>query len=360
MPSPVIAKALEPGATIAFISPSARLVDAMPEVMTRATNVLVNRGYKVKTLFNADTGIQSSIANRLSEIRAAFLDPTVSAIICTIGGPSFTELLPALIADTQLHAHIRANPKIVVGYSDISGLHWFLYAYTGLRTFYGPGAIPELGDIGSVDDESTPLAFCAKYLFRAIESREPLGDIPRSPFYAPKPAPFCKEPASTARSALVPAPEWTWLRPGKARGRLFGGCLTVIARLHGVPSIVPDWRGRIVFVETALGEVEGTGNPLHRVQAGFADLIAAGVFEEAAGLVVGRAFGYNSAKDREKYAGAIKGLLCEGRLAAKNPFPILFNVDIGHTTPMVTLPFDALAELDSENDRFAVLEPGVA
>lgn len=360
MPSPVIAKALEPGATIAFISPSARLVDAMPEVMTRATNVLVNRGYKVKTLFNADAGIQSSITNRLSEIRTAFLDPTVSAIICTIGGPSFTELLPDLIADTELHAHIRANPKIVVGYSDISGLHWFLYAYTGLRTFYGPGAIPELGDVGSVDDEGTPLAFCAKHLFRAIESREPLGDIPRSPFYAPKLASFFKEPASTARPALVPAPEWTWLRPGKARGRLFGGCLTVIARLHGVPSIVPDWRGRIVFVETALGEIEGTGNPLHRVQAGFADLIAAGVFEEAAGLVVGRAFGYNSAKDREKYAGAIKGLLCEGRLAAKNPFPILFNVDIGHTTPMVTLPFDALAELDSENDRFAVLEPGVA
>ncbi|KAH8902341.1 peptidase S66, LD-carboxypeptidase A [Coniochaeta sp. PMI_546] len=360
MPSPIIAKALEPGGTIAFISPSARLVDALPDVMTRATNVLLERGYKVKTLFTPDADIQSSITNRIAEIRTAFSDPTVSAIICVIGGPTFTELLPALTGDKELHALIRENPKIVVGYSDITGLHWFLYAYAGLRTFYGPGAIPELGDVGSVDDESTPLAFCAKHLFRAIESQVPIGDIPRSPFYAPTLPPFFQNPSSTERAALAPAPAWTWLRPGKAQGRLFGGCLTVIARLNAVRSIVPDWRGRIVFVETALGEVEASGTPLARVRAGFADLIAAGVFEEAAGLVVGRPFGYNSAETRRKYAGVIKGLLCEGRLATKNSFPILFNVDIGHTTPMVTLPFDALAELDSENDRFRVLESGVA
>lgn len=74
MPSPVIAKALEPGATITFISPSARLADAFPDVMTRATNVLQSRGYKVKTLFTPDAAIQSSIENRVSEIRTAFLD----------------------------------------------------------------------------------------------------------------------------------------------------------------------------------------------------------------------------------------------------------------------------------------------
>lgn len=360
MPSPIVARALQPGDTVAFISPSARLVDTMPDVMARATNALVNRGYRVKTLFNPDAGIQSCIDNRISEFREAFLDPGVSAVICVIGGSTITELLPALMADTELHAHIRANPKVVVGYSDITGLHWFLYAFAGLRTFYGPGAIPELGDIGSVDDQSTPLGFSASHLFRAIESCEPLGDIPRSPVYAPKVSHLFKDQASTEPAALRPAPAWTWLRSGKARGRLFGGCLTVVARLNAVRPIVPDWRGRIVFLETAIGEDGVGGNPLYRVQAGIADLIAAGVFDEAAGLVVGRAFGYDSERDREKYAGVVKGLLCEGRLAAKNPFPILFNVDIGHTAPLVTLPFDAMAELDSERDRFAVLEAGVA
>ncbi|KAH8202070.1 hypothetical protein TruAng_003738 [Truncatella angustata] len=359
MAIPIIPNALQPGATIAFISPSARLNDKMPEVMSRATAVLSGRGYNVRTFFNKDTSIQNSISNRLSEIRAAFSDPQISAIICTIGGSSFTELLPALIADTELHATIRANPKIVVGFSDITGLHWFLYALTGLRTFYGPGAIPELGEASSVDDEASSLAFCVKHLFRVIEERKPLGAVPRSLTYAAEPAQVFSEPGSKEPPKLTANPGWTWLREGKAQGRLFGGCLTVVARLQAVPAIVPDWRGRIVFLETALGEDEHSGNPIYRVQAGFADLIAAGVFDEAAGLVVGRPFGYDTEEEREQYTGVIKGLLCEGRLAHKK-FPILFGIDIGHTTPIVTLPFDALALLDSDKDQFQILEPGVA
>jgi len=358
MPSTILPKALEPGQIIGFVTPSARLNKVFPQVISRATTALEGQGYHVKEFFTPDTGIQSSITNRLSELRAAFSDPSASAIICTIGGSSFTALLPALIADTELHAIIRANPKIVVGYSDITGLHWFLHALTGLRTFYGPSAIPELGDSSSISDPSSPLAFCVHNLFRAIASRAPLGDVARSPTYAPSFAHFFADPATTDPPPLAPTPGWIWIRPGRAQGRLFGGCLTVMARLAGVRAIVPDWRGRIVFFETATGEDNVSGNPIHRVRAGIADLIAQGVFEEAAGLVVGRPFGYNTEGERENYIAVIKALLCEGRLADRK-FPILFNVDVGHTTPIVTLPFDALAELDSEQDRFAILEPGV-
>ena len=358
-PTPIRPKALQPGDTIAFISPSARLNNVLPDVMTRATAVLRARGFNVRTFFTEDTGIQSSITNRLAEIRAAFSDKEVSAIICTIGGTTFNELLPALIADTDLHAIIRADPKIVVGYSDISGLHWFLHALTGLRTFYGPGAIPELGEAGPLHDEASPLAFCERNLFRAIASPDPLGEIPRSLAYAPRAPDFFRESSSTKPAPVAPTPPWTWLRRGKSKGRLFGGCLTVIARLHGVRAIAPDWRGKIVFVETAMADDEDSGNPPNRVQAGLADLIAGGVFDDAAGLVVGRPFGYDSEKERQEYADIITGLFCEGRMAEK-AFPILFGVDFGHTTPMVTLPYDALAELDSERDSFAVLEAGVA
>ncbi|KAI0157159.1 peptidase [Hypoxylon sp. FL1284] len=358
MPSPLLPRALEPGATVALVSPSARLNNVLPTVIARAATVLRGRGYEVREIFTPDTGIQSSIANRLAELRAAFSDPAVSAIICTIGGSTFTELLPALVADAELHAIIRANPKIVVGYSDITGLHWFLHALTGLRTFYGPGIIPELGEPRDVNDKTSPLAFCLDNLLRAVASRAPIGDVPRSSTYAPGLAPFFTSPSSLDLLPLSPTPPWTWIRPGRAEGRLFGGCLTVVARLAGVRAIAPDWRGRVVFLETAMAEDEVLGNPLYRVQAGIADLIAQGVFEEAAGLVVGRPFGYDSPEMREQYVGVIRELLCEGRLADKK-FPILFSVDIGHTTPMVTLPFDALAVLDSEKDQFSILEPGV-
>ncbi|KAK7710689.1 hypothetical protein SLS64_005592 [Diaporthe eres] len=360
MPSTIVPPALQPGDTIAFVSPSARLNNILPTALSRAKDLFTAQGYHVRELFTPDTGIQSSISNRLSELRTAFTDPSIAAVVCTIGGPSFTELLPALLADTELHAAIRANPKVVVGYSDITGLHWFLHATTGLRTFYGPCPLPELCEPRAPDGddevhEASALVFCARHLFRAITDPAPIGDVARSPTYAPDVAVVFKEPESLARPRLTPTGGWTWLRPGRAEGRLFGGCLTVMARLGGVRGVVPEWRGRIVFFETAMGDDEVSGNPLGRVRAAVADLIAQGVFDDAAGLVVGRPFGYDSPKARAQYAGVIKGLLCEGRLAEKK-FPILFNVDIGHTTPMVTLPFDALAVLDSEKDQFAILD----
>lgn len=358
MPSPIVPPPLQPGATIAFISPSARLNNILPAALARAKDLFTAQGYQVRELFTPDTGIQSSISNRLSELRTAFTDPSISAVVCTIGGPSFTELLPALLADTELQAAIRANPKVVVGYSDITGLHWFLHATTGLRTFYGPCPFPELCEPRAPDDEAheaSSLAFCTRHLFRAITDPKPIGDVARSLTYAPDPAVVFKEPESQARPRLAPTAGWTWLRSGRAEGRLFGGCLTVMARLGGVRGVVPDWRGRIVFFETASGDDGVSGNPLGRVRAAVADLIAQGVFEDAAGLVVGRPFGYDSPKARAQYAGVIKELLCEGRLAEKK-FPILFNVDIGHAPPIVTLPFDALAVLDSEKDQFAILD----
>jgi len=84
------------------------------------------------------------------------------------------------------------------------------------------------------------------------------------------------------------------------------------------------------------------------------------VFRGAAGLVVGRPYGYDSVERRGQYVDVFTKLLCKGRIAEENKFPILFGVDFGHTTPMVTLPYDALVELDSEANRFTILESGVS
>ncbi|KAM7198516.1 Peptidase family S66 [Rhypophila sp. PSN 637] len=373
MTAPLLAPALKQGDTIAFLSPSARLNNEFPLFVSRATTLLNNKGYKVLPIYDPDSqeddndDIQGSIATRLSEIRSAFTNPSIKAIICTVGGTTFTELVPHLLADKELQDHIRKNPKIVIGFSDISGLHWFLHATTGLRTFYGPGIIPELGLPDNVNDHPDgPLAFCLDNLLKVIEppaAAVSLGNVSRSKSFYPRPMPLFTEPSKTALPETAPSPNWVWLRQGRCTGRLFGGCLTVVARLGGIRGIAPDWKGRIVFLETALGDGSDMekGNPIERVRAGFADLIAQGVFDEAAGLVIGRPFGYNSEERRKQYMDIIRGLFCkEGSLSAnKNPFPILFGVDIGHTIPMVTLPFFTLAELDSEQDRFAILESAV-
>ncbi len=358
-PSSILAKALQPGDTIAFVSLSARPNDIFPDALARATSLFQSHGYKVRVLFTfrQDPDVQCGIADRLGELREAMLDPDIAAVVCTIGGETFTELLPALVADAALHAHVRANPKVVVGYSDNTGLHWLLHALTGLRTFYGPTAIPELGTADVRDDQESPLTFCVNALLNAVTKAEPLGKISRSQVYAPEHPAFFQGPTSVEVQKVAPSPAWQWLRPGKAQGRLFGGLLGAVVRLNGVHAIAPDWCDRIVFLETAVSEADDLG----AVRTAFADLIAQGVFDAAAGLVVGRPFGYDSKEAREEYAQVITSLLCDthhGPLAG-NRFPILFNVDIGHTTPMVTLPIGALAVLDSETDEFAILEAGV-
>lgn len=125
-------------------------------------------------------------------------------------------------------------------------------------------------------------------------------------------------------------------------------------RLNGIRRIAPEWRGRIILLETAVGEADD----LWAVRTAFADLTAQGVFDSAAGLVVGRPIDYDSNQAREEYAQVITSLLCDTRHGplADNRFPILFNVDIGHTTPIVTLPFNALAILDSEADELTISE----
>lgn len=355
MPSPILAPSLKPGATIAFVSLSMRLNNVFPGPIERASALFSKRGYKVRVFFSEDAGIQSSIENRLAEFREAFLDPTISAVVCTIGGSSFSELLPALVANTELHEGIRANPKIVVRLSDMTGLHWFLHACTGLRTFYGPSAIPELGTADDADDQTSPLAFCLRSLFDIVAKPHAIGDIPRSTSYAPKVPDFFANPASTKTQEVSPSPPWRWLRPGKAQGRLFGGCLSVMVRLSGVKAIVPPWKGAIVFLESSMSDI---GEP-DQVRNSVADLIAHGVFDDAAGLVVGRPVGYHSEDAQTEYLDIIKGLLCEGRVGKNTSFPILCNVDIGHTTPMVTLPFGGLVEMDSDADRLSVLEAAV-
>ncbi|OLN95929.1 putative carboxypeptidase [Colletotrichum chlorophyti] len=384
-PPPIIPKALPPNAKIALISPSARINPLLPSPLSRSETLLRLLGYTVTTIFSnpgeslsptSDTSVSASIRNRLSELRTAFADPTIDLILCTVGGSTMTELIPALVADEELHSLIRQNPKLVVGYSDITVLHWCLRALTGLRTFYGPCAVTELGE-SSTSTPATLSSFppaddgapkpqddgylqdfhLANLLAVVSHPHKPPGPVPRSKFYAPLIPPyFLVSPTSTVPRALAPSPPWTWLRPGRARGPLFGGCLTVVSRIQGISRITPPWEGRILFLESAMAEADmKKGNPLQRVRQSVADLAARGVFDEIEGLVIGRPYGYNSEKERAEYAAAFTGVLCRGPLAER-AFPILMNVDVGHTAPMVTLPMDALAVLDSEKDEFAIEE----
>jgi muramoyltetrapeptide carboxypeptidase LdcA involved in peptidoglycan recycling len=346
MENGIVPAALRKKDTVAFISPSARLNSIYPGALERAKTKLEALGYKIKIIFDETITFhfrREAALKRCEEVHAAFRDPEVKAIICTIGGSYANELLPHL--DYGL---IKANPKIFVGYSDITVLHYAIFTQTGLRTFYGPAVITELGEFPN------PFPFTMNHLLRVIAPDQigtPVGPIPRSPdcnWDFPK---FMQDPSYAGARTLEPSPGWKWLRGGKATGRIFGGCLTSVLHLPST-KYWPDMEGKVLLLETALND-SGTGPfPTGRSRALMADLVNMGVIGKISGLVLGRAFAHDE-KMREEFEEVVLDQ-CFG-----TEFPILANVDVGHTTPLVTIPLNALVSLDSEKDDFTVLEAGV-
>ncbi len=101
-----------------------------------------------------------------------------------------------------------------------------------------------------------------------------------------------------------------------------------------------------------MGEKMEDPLPLVVARSRMADLANLGVFKVISGLVFGRPYGFDE-KGREEFAQMVADQ-CYG-----TDFPILFNVDVGHSDPILTVPLDALCSLDSENDEFSILEAGV-
>ncbi|CAF9942367.1 MAG: hypothetical protein ALECFALPRED_009716 [Alectoria fallacina] len=334
--------ALRRGDTVAFISPSARLNHIFPAPLNRAKSHLVRLGYHDKLMLNHSEPLtfRHSILPRYEEIRSAFADPSINAIICTVGGSHANELLPYL--DYEL---IRMNPKIFCGYSDITVLHHALFTQASLRTFYGPAAGTELGDYPQ------PLQFAIEHLLYVLQDSvgKPIGPVPRSLEWAAK-LPDIGTDSQRPREQS-PSPGWTWLRPGKAIGHIFGGCLPFILHLAG-PKSWPHYRDRILLLENPMGEKMEDPFSLTSTRAKIADPVNLEVFEQSNGAIVGRPYAFDE-EMRDEFAQLVKDQ-CYGTNLL---FPL--NVDVGHTDPLLTVPVNAMVGLDSEKDEFIILEAGV-
>jgi muramoyltetrapeptide carboxypeptidase LdcA involved in peptidoglycan recycling len=316
--------------------------------ISRAHGHFERHGYTVKTIYSpipSGLSFKKSILHRVAEVHSAFADSDVKAIVCTTGGAPANELLPYL--DYEL---IKQNPKIFVGFSDITVLHYAIYAKTGLRTFYGPNCL----DMGEFPE---PSQFTDHHFWHVLKDANapetPVGRIPRSTVWTEiMPAFFSAHETDHARPLSSTSPPWAWLRGGKATGRLFGGCLTSIMHLAGTQFWPASHRGIILCIETSLGATFNDPLPITTSRQCLANLKNLGVFDEISGLVVGRPFGHD-AEMRTQLADAIKGFCEDG------DFPILMDVDFGHSAPNLTLPLNTRVVLDSESDEFVVLEPSV-
>jgi muramoyltetrapeptide carboxypeptidase len=250
---------------------------------------------------------------RIDDLNRGLRDDDVRAIVFGWGGKGASHLLPLIDYDA-----FRRSPKIVLGLSDPAALINALHTRTGVVTFHGPTGVNFADAAGLAPYTKTSLT-------RALFDATPAGDLP-------------------------PYSDWEGLRDGTASGRLVGGHLTTIQALLGTP-YEPVWDGRILFWE----EVGRAPRHIDQILTHFRQR---GVFDKIAGMVVGHPLECEDPKtdDVMDLRDTIK-LVCEDFA-----FPVLFNVDLGHADPKLTLPIGAMAEMrvDSHELRFTLTEGGVA
>lgn len=324
-PDPVFPRALKAGMTVALIAPSSPAWD--PESNVVAQEVVASMGF-VPKLFPHAAEATNYLAgpddHRAADVNAAFADPSVDAIFCLRGGYGASRILPLLDYET-----IRKNPKVICGYSDITALLNAIHRLTGLVTFHGP-----IG--GEMQTDYTLEAF-KKVLYEA----SPAGRVADPPPFTPREGHVDRE------NRLYR------LAPGKAKGRLVGGNISVFSTLIGTP-FEPELKGRILFLEEV-------GEDPYRIDRWLTQFVLTGKLSGLAGVALGK-FRDCAPKDYKPSFGGMGTWtwqeVCQDRLG-KLGIPVLANLVFGHVADKATLPLGVMAELDVEAGSLTLLESAV-
>jgi len=319
---------LRPGDLVGVVSPSSAVAAATPRRFERGVAELERRGFRVRVGEHArsKTGWTAGTpADRASDLHAMFADPEVRAIVCTIGGYNANQLLELL--DYEL---IGANPKLFVGYSDITALHGAIHARTGLATMIGPALLPQYGEFGGLH-EYTWDAF-----ERVAMRAEPAGVFRRPDVWYPERLWWDEQDDRPRREE--PAAPWRTVREGRAEGPIVAGNVNTLLLLNGTP-----WSAQLDGALICLEDDEEYGKPW-MVERQLFQLRHLGVFERAAGLAYGRIHpeaGFES----ERWIDEILLRATDG-----TEIPVAAGLDFSHTDPLLTLPWGVRARLDAGDD----------
>ena len=295
-------KPLREGARVALIAPSGVITRA--EDLERALDNVRSFGWTPvsgKHVSSQLGYLAGTDADRLNDVNTAFASDEIDAIWCVRGGYGSMRLL----ADLDYSA-LRRNRKPVIGFSDLTALHSAINRKSGLVTFHGPTARGKL----------TPFSR-ASLTAALVDQRDSCGEVP----------------------------EGRVLRPGRVRGRLVGGNLTLVSALLGTP-FAPNFDGAILVIEDI-------GEAIYRIDRMLRHLILAGALQQCVGLVAGD---FRPPRDEKtKDNRTLDDVLVEA--ATRAGIPCLAGAPFGHIADQWTIPLGAIAELDTDSRALRVVGP---
>lgn len=300
-------KALALGDTIGLVSPSS---PTSHEDVERAREKLIEMGFKVKmgrSPFEKLGYLSGQDSIRARDIEEMFEDKEVDGILCVRGGYGSPRILDML--DYEL---IKNNPKVFIGYSDITALHVAFNQLSNLVTFHGPMASSDM-----IKDFSD---FSRESLFRNVME----GDA--NPFDNP------------------PGEEIVTINGGKAEGTIIGGNLSLLVDTLATPYEV-NTKGKLFFIEEVNEDPYNIDRMLNQLRL-------AGKFEDAAGIILGDFNKCESSKHEENLS--LMELIDDHIKGANKP--TIYNLQAGHCSPILTLPFGVSAQLDADKKELKILE----
>ena len=312
-------KALKTGDTVGLITPATHVPD--PDRLALAERTLKYFGLRMKMGKNTGKRMndyRTSIEERLDDLHAMFSDKTVDAVFAIRGGYGSMHLLDRIDFDL-----IRRNPKIFLGYSDITAMHLAINRHAKLITFHGPITLSRFTD------------YTQKYFRKALFETQPIGTVTNPP----------------ESNDLRPSHPLRTIRPGIATGPLIGGNLTLISNTMGTPYEIEP-RGKILFLE----DVDEEPYSIDRM---LTHLRLAGKFDGVAGVIFGEC---QDCRPRDyKPSSAIPYGLGEvlDNILGNLKVPVLYGLTIGHTDDQLTLPLGVTATLDASNRTLEIKEAGV-
>jgi muramoyltetrapeptide carboxypeptidase len=273
---------------------------------------------------------------RADAFMAAWLDPEVDMVWCATGGYGTTRLLERLDYDA-----IRAHPKILCGMSDITGLHLGIGRRARLVTFLGPNALWPI-----IREDRGPCVYAERWWRRALlgaEFRDPTGGL-LPPGYTYE---YPTEPRDEQQGDDVRDPAATMV-PGRARGRLVGGNLSLIAATVGTPFQI-ETEGRLLVLEDVHEEP-------YRLDRMLCQLNLAGLLDGPAGVVLGT--WRECAPENPERSLSVQQVLRD--YFESRPYPVIENFPTGHVPEQATLPLGCMAELDADAAALRLVENPVA
>ncbi|GIF65967.1 hypothetical protein Ais01nite_40020 [Asanoa ishikariensis] len=331
-----------PGSRVAVISPSAGLPAIFPEVFELGLRRMRDEFKLEPVEFPTTRVLGAAPADRARDVMAAFADPTIDAVVATIGGDDQLRILRYLDP-----AVLRANPKPFFGYSDNTTLLNYLSGL-GIVGYHGASVLVQFGRAGFIHpltrDSLSAALFHSGWF-----------DLAASPDYTDEPVDWRTPDYESAQNTMFPSAGWRWHgTSASVTGRLWGGNIEVLTWLLAADVVAAPPPGAVFFMETSEDMPPAT-----EVYYMLRNLGERGWLTDVPAILVGRAkcwdIGNRLAPDAKRaYADDQRAAVLRAVGEYAPDAVVVLDLDIGHTDPQQILPYGGEVRVNAEERTISV------